>query len=187
MESPASMPASDANLVLVGFMGTGKSAVGRRAARRLGRRLVDMDTLIEQREGRPIPEIFREAGEPHFRALERALVVELAAERGLVISTGGGVVVNPDNIADFSRTGVVVCLAATPETILARVGHDTHRPLLQAPDRMARIADLLEKRRPLYEAIPDRIDTTGLSADAVADRVLDIFARRAGGAAGGIG
>lgn len=184
MATPASMPPSDANLVLVGFMGTGKSAVGRRVARRLGRRLVDMDSVIEQREGRPIPEIFRGAGEAHFRALERALVRELAEARGLVVSTGGGVVVNPDNVADFARTGVVVCLAATPEAILARVGHDTNRPLLQAPDRMARIAELLEKRRPLYEAIPDRVDTTGLSADEAADRVLDIFARRTGGAEG---
>ena len=175
------MPAAlerDANLVLVGFMGTGKSAVGRRAARRLGRMLVDMDALIEKRAGRSIPEIFRDSGEPCFRALEREAVRDLAAQRGLVIAAGGGVVLNPENPADLARTGVVVCLWADPDEILRRVGGDEHRPLLQAPDRRERIAKLLEQRRPLYEAIPDRVDTTGRTADEVTEEVLRIFERR---------
>lgn len=168
----------EANLVLVGFMGTGKSAVGRRAARRLGRMLVDMDALIEKRAGRTIPEIFRDSGEPCFRALEREAVRDLAAQRGLVVAAGGGVVLNPENPADLARTGVVVCLWADPDEILRRVGGDEHRPLLQAPDRGERIAKLLEQRRPLYEAIPDRVDTTGRTADEVTDEVLRIFERR---------
>ena len=171
----------DANLVLVGFMGTGKTAVGRRLSDALGRPLVDMDALIESREHRTIPEIFRDNGEPHFRALERALVAELAARHDLVISTGGGVVLNPDNTADFRRTGVVVCLMASPEAILRRVAHDAHRPLLQAPDREARVRDLLARRQPLYEAIPDRVDTSALTADQVADAVLAIFRGRIAG------
>ena len=174
------MTGPDANLVLVGFMGTGKSAVGRRAARALGRELVDMDAVIEAREGRPIPEIFRDSGEPHFRALERALVGELAARRNLVISCGGGIVLNPDNVADFARTGVVVCLTASPEVILRRVAHDTNRPLLQAPDREARVRELLAKRQPLYDAIPDRVDSSGMTPGQAVGAVLDLFRARTG-------
>lgn len=174
------MTGPDANLVLVGFMGTGKSAVGRRAARALGRELVDMDAVIEAREGRPIPEIFRDSGEPHFRALERALVGELAARRNLVISCGGGIVLNPDNVADLARTGVVVCLTASPEVILRRVAHDTNRPLLQAPDREARVRELLAKRQPLYDAIPDRVDSSDMTPGQAVGAVLELFRARTG-------
>jgi shikimate kinase len=167
----------DANLILMGFMGTGKSEVGRRAAMALGREFVDMDSVIEEREGRSIPEIFRDSGEPYFRALERALVGELAAQRNLVIACGGGVVLDPSNVQRFEETGVVVCLTATPEAILQRVAHDTHRPLLQAPDREQRIRDLLEQRRPLYEAIRYRVDTTGRSPEEVTRAVLEVFRR----------
>jgi shikimate kinase len=174
------MTGPDANLVLVGFMGTGKSAVGRRTARALGRELVDMDSVIESREGRTIPEIFRDSGEPHFRALERTLVGELAARRNLVISCGGGIVLNPDNVADFARTGVVVCLTASPEVILRRVAHDANRPLLQAPDREARVRELLAKRKPLYDAIPDRVDSSGMTVGQAVGAVLDLFRTRTG-------
>ncbi len=166
----------DANLILVGFMGTGKTSTGRALASRLGREFVDMDQLIEDREGRTIPEIFAASGEPHFRALERALVRELAARRALVIAPGGGIVLNPDNIRDFAATGRVFCLRASPEWILKRVGHDTHRPLLQTDDKLGRIRDLLAKRQPLYDAIPDQIETDGKTPDEVA---LDILARLA--------
>jgi len=168
----------DANLVLVGFMGTGKTEVGRQLADRLGREFVDMDRVIEEREERDIPAIFRDSGEPYFRSLERALVRELAARRSLVIATGGGVVLDPANIEDLGRTGVVVCLVATPEAILQRVAGDTHRPLLQAPDRAERIRSLLECRRPLYEAIPARVDTTARTSAEVAEEVLRLFRAR---------
>jgi len=165
----------DANIVLVGFMGSGKSTVGRLLAERLGRPFVDMDEEIERREGRPIPEIFARDGEAAFRRLERALVRELAARSGLVIAAGGGVVVDPENVTDFGRTGLVACLAVSPATVLARVGQDPHRPLLQGGDPLARIVALLEKRRALYGAIPFRVDTDGLAPGAVAERVLARF------------
>ncbi len=174
------MTGPDANLVLVGFMGTGKSAIGRRVARALGRALVDMDSRIEAREGRSIPDIFRDSGEPYFRALERALAGELAAARSLVISCGGGIVLDPGNLDDLGRTGVVVCLTASPEVILRRVAGDTRRPLLQAPDREARLRELFEKRRPLYEAIPDRVDSSGMTLGQAAAAVLDLFRARTG-------
>ena len=148
------------NIVLVGFMGTGKTTVGKLISEQTGMPLLDMDALIEERAGKTINEIFAEEGEPHFRALERAMVGELAALEGKIISTGGGIVLNPDNIADFERTGLVVCLLADAETVLDRVKHDTTRPLL-AGDKAARIVELLESRKPLYEAIPHCIDTSG--------------------------
>jgi shikimate kinase len=134
-----------------------------------------MDSVIVEREGKPVTRIFSENGEAHFRAAERALVKELSSRSGLVIATGGGIVLNPDNIADFSRTGLVVCLWAEPQAILRRVGHDTNRPLLSCEDKLGRINELLAKRRPLYEAIPTRVDTTGLTPAAVSDRILSLY------------
>ncbi|HMP75963.1 MAG TPA: shikimate kinase [Kiritimatiellia bacterium] len=164
-----------ANIILVGFMGTGKSVTGRALAVRLGREFLDMDTLIENREGRTIPEIFAASGEPHFRSLERALVRELAAKQNLVVAPGGGIVLNPDNIRDFAATGHVVCLRASPEMILSRVGHDTNRPLLQTDDKLGRIRELLAKRQALYDAIPLQVETDGKSADQVADEILALL------------
>lgn len=164
------------NIVLMGFMGTGKSTVGRALADRLGYAFVDMDTRIEAREGRAISAIFATDGEAHFRRLERALVQELAAGSGLVVATGGGIVLNPDNVGDFARTGLVVCLRATPAAILARVAHETHRPLLAEGDKLAKISALLAKRQPLYDAIPHQVDTTGRAIDAIVEQVLALRA-----------
>lgn len=161
------------NIVLIGFMGTGKSTVARAVATRLDRPYIDMDMLIEEREGMKISDIFAEKGEPYFRQLERTLTQELSQKENQVIAPGGGIVLNPENVSDFSRTGLVICLVADPETILHRIASDTHRPLLERDgDKMQHISDLLEKRRSLYEAIPLRIDTTRLSAREVADRVI---------------
>jgi len=165
------------NIVLTGFMGTGKSSVGKHLAARLALTFVDMDAVIEERAGKPIARIFAEDGEQHFRNLERQLVQELAARQGLVIATGGGVVLNPENIRDLSRSGLVVCLSASPSEILRRVAHETHRPLLQADDKEARIIALLEARRKLYAAIPVQIDTTNLSVEQVADQIAALYAK----------
>ena len=163
------------NIILVGFMGTGKTTVGRRLADALGMTFVDMDDVIVERAGKPIPRIFEEDGEPHFRNMERQLVRDLAAQPGLVVGAGGGIVLDPGNVADFSATGLVICLWAEPQAVLDRVAGDTNRPLLQVEDKLARICELLEKRRPLYEAIPCRIDTTGLTAEQVVEQALDRF------------
>jgi shikimate kinase len=171
------MKTSRRNIVLVGFMGTGKTSVGQALAARLGMTFVDMDVVIQQRQGRPISKIFAENGEPFFRGLERELVRELSAKSGLVIATGGGIVLNPDNVRDFSTTGLVVCLWATPEAILKRLEGDTTRPLLQAADKMTKIRGILETRRPLYEAIPFRLDTSSLTVREVADRIAVEHAR----------
>ena len=166
------------NLVLAGFMGTGKTSAGRLAAKRLGREFVDVDALIEARENCDIPTIFAEAGEAAFRAIERELIRDVAARENVVIATGGGAVVDPQNLAELQRTGTVILLTATPETILARVGRDTRRPLLRGEDRLARISDLLEKRRAAYGAIPLQLATDGLTTAEVADRVIQLFGDR---------
>ncbi len=163
------------NLVLTGFMGTGKSEVGRRAARRLGRPFVDMDALIEEREGRTIPQIFATRGEPYFRALEAALVRELSARQGLVIATGGGALVPEENRRLMVASGVVVCLWADEETLIARLREDTHRPLLARPDWEDVLRALLARRRPAYEALPYHVDTTGKRVDEVVDEVIHIY------------
>lgn len=163
------------NIVLMGFMGTGKTSVGKKLASRLGMEFVDMDHVIEARAGKPISRIFAEDGEPHFRKMERDLTVELAARSGLVIGCGGGVVLNPDNVRDYQRTGLVICLTATPETIFQRTARAHHRPLLEEKDRLQRIKDLLEKRRALYEAVPNRVDTESLTTYQVVEVILRLY------------
>ncbi len=162
------------NIILVGFMGTGKSATARIVAKRSGRTFVDMDAVIEQRTGRKISDIFRKDGETRFREMERELVKELSAQENQVVATGGGVVLNPDNIADFSRTGVVICLKATPAVILERVGSHSHRPLLEDGEKKERILRLLDARRAMYDAVPHQIDTSRMTPEAAADGVMEI-------------
>ncbi len=162
------------NIVLTGFMGTGKTTIGREVARRLGRLFVDMDGVIEQRVGKPIARIFAEEGEETFRRMEAELCRELCAGDGLVIATGGGTLVNPENRARMAERGVVICLEADPEEILRRVGNDSGRPLLQVSDRRARIAELLAARRSAYAAIPWHVDTTGRSVEEAVEEVLRI-------------
>lgn len=162
------------NIVLVGFMGTGKTTVGELLAQQTGMPLLDMDSLIVGKAGKSINDIFAQDGEPHFRSLERELVRELASSQGHVISTGGGIVLNPDNVTDFERSGLVVCLLASPETILNRVRHDTARPLL-AGDKEAKIIELLERRKPLYEAVAHRIDTDGLRPEEIAEGIIRLY------------
>jgi len=166
---------SKQNIVLVGFMGTGKTVTGRVLARRTGMELVDMDSIIEERQGKTIPEIFAQDGEPAFRAMERELAKELSKRSGLIISTGGGIVLNPDNIADFAKTGLVVCLKASPETVFQRLEKDTNRPLLSG-DKKGQISTLLAKRKPLYDAIAHGIDTDGLTDEQTADPILKLYA-----------
>lgn len=180
MNSSSASAALPPNLVLTGFMGTGKTAVGRAVAARLGRPFVDMDEQIVQRAGMSIPEIFARQGERAFRALEAELVRELAGRRGLVIATGGGALVDATNRETFCRTGLVICLTASVEAILARVGEGRGRPLLQtdegAADARTRITALLAQRAAAYAEIPYTVDTTDRSVSQVVDEVLRLAA-----------
>ena len=165
----------DGNIVLVGFMGTGKTTVGRILAKRLRREFVDMDRVIEERQGRKISDLFACEGEPFFRRLERDLVRELAARDQLVIGTGGGVVLNPDNLRDFGQRGLVVCLRADPDTILARVGGDSARPLLEGGEKREKIIRLLAARQALYEAVEHGVNTVGKTPAVVADDIIRLY------------
>ena len=164
-------------------MGTGKTSVGQLLHERLGLPLVDMDEVIESRQGKTISRIFAEDGEACFRALERELVGELAAREGLIISTGGGIVLNPANIDDYEATSLVICLQASPEAILRRVEHETHRPLLAVDDKLGKIRDILEARQALYDRVRVQIQTDHLTVEQVADRIEGLYgAARSGDA-----
>jgi shikimate kinase len=138
------------NLALVGFMGTGKSTIGRLVAEQIQFGFVDTDAWIEERLGRSISDIFAREGEAAFRQYEKQAVKALARQRNLVIAAGGGLVADPANMASLKAHALVIWLVASPETIWERVQTQTHRPLLQGPDPLAKIRALLEAREPSY-------------------------------------
>ncbi len=164
------------NVVVTGFMGTGKTTVGQKVARWLGRPFVDMDAEIEARAGKPIPRIFAEDGEAAFRRMEAILCEELSTQQELVIATGGGALLDLTNRVRMMKSGTVVCLTCDVDEILRRVnaGGDPDRPLLDVTDPRAEIEQLLEVRREAYRAILWQIDTTCLSVEEVAARVIEI-------------
>lgn len=163
------------NLALIGFMGTGKSSVGRHVAAQLDFEFLDTDELIEARAGKSITRIFSESGEAAFRELERQVVEELAGKDKLVISTGGGLAVNEANLASLKQHALVVCLWAGPEAIWQRVRHQSHRPLLQDPDPLAKIKMLLDQREPFYRKADVLINTDLRSVKEVVQHVLHQF------------
>lgn len=168
------IPFEDRNIVLTGFMGTGKSTVGRRLARRLGFSWVDTDHLIEERHG-PIPEIFARAGEAVFRGVERNIAIELAARTRHVFSTGGRMLLDPDNIRAFSVSGRIFCLSADPEILVTRLLRSpTQRPLLAGPDPESDIRSLLVERQAGYGRFPT-ITTDEGPPDLVAERLAQII------------
>jgi len=166
------MVKSGKNIVLTGFMGTGKTVVGRAIAQTLDREFVDMDTLIEQREGMTIPEIFTRYGEAYFRERERELCRELARRRNLVIATGGGALIPGENLRALTETSTVICLTCDLEEILRRLNGDENRPMLWGGDWRERVRTLLEHRKAAYDRIPYHVDTTHLTVEEVVKRVL---------------
>ncbi|MCG3176235.1 MAG: Shikimate kinase [Candidatus Omnitrophica bacterium] len=160
------------NVVLVGFMGTGKSSVGRILARRLRLRLIDVDDLIERTEGRRISEIFAADGEPHFRRLEKEAIRRASAEKGAVITTGGGAVVDPENLGALRATGRIISLQATPETVYQRVRSSKHRPLLaNKPDLLEEVRRLMAARAPYYQQADAQVRTDGRTPLQVAREI----------------
>lgn len=177
-------PTLTRNIVLTGFMGTGKSVVGRRLAERLGYQWVDTDTIIERRHG-PIREIFATRGENEFRRFEREVAAELSGRTGLVISTGGRMMLDPENAELLGSSADTFCLVADVRTILKRVrGARTERPLLEVADPERRIEDLLAERTEGYAAFR-QIDTSQASIDEVVDTILQLIGADANGSAAG--
>jgi 3-dehydroquinate synthetase/shikimate kinase len=173
--SPAPPGPDRRNVVLTGFMGTGKTTVGRLLADDLGYRFVDTDGLIEERHG-PIPTLFAERGEAAFRAMERGLAAELAQRSGLVVSTGGRMMLDPANVRALSATSRIFCLVAAPDEVFERVSGDTaERPLLEVPDPRRRIVELMSERGPEYRRFPQLV-TDARTPEAVAGDLRAVVA-----------
>jgi shikimate kinase len=172
------------NIILVGFMGTGKTVVGEALARRLGWRFVDMDEEIIRETGLTIPKIFDNRGEPFFRSLEKKALRDYCRGREQVIAAGGGAICDPDNLAMMREAADVVCLTA-PEAVLAeRLQGDRSRPLLSGPDREKAIAELLEARAVHYRKADLTVDTSGATPDEVAWEILNHLFRDSSAAGG---
>lgn len=175
------------HVTLAGFMGTGKSEVGRRLSRVLGWPFVDTDTLVESAAGRSVAAIFASEGEAGFRARERDAVARACGLPAAVIAVGGGALLDPENRRALLAVGPLVCLRATPREILRRLGEARDRPLLNPDgtaseaDRLARIEALLAARAPVYALATHAVDTDGLSPDQVAERVRAVVAEPGGG------
>lgn len=162
------------NIFLVGFMGAGKSTIARALQRMLELPLVEMDERIVQEQGMSINDIFARYGEDHFRELESALILALGQQEPSVISCGGGVVVRPQNVEYMKRSGRIVFLTATPQTVYERVKDSKDRPILNGNMNVEYIAGLMEKRRALYEAAADiAVATDEKSRDEICAEILE--------------
>ena len=166
------------NIILVGFMASGKSSVGRALSRRCGWPRVDADEEIVSRAGKPITDIFRDSGEDAFRELERSVVSDICLECGRIISVGGGSFVDDENRRTMLDGGTVFYLSARPETIHRRVSggnpNAPARPLLRGGDPLERITELLAQRTPAYSQAHHTVETDRLSSDQVAQAILKI-------------
>ena len=163
------------NIALTGFMAVGKSAVGRALARKLRRRFVDLDRLIEKAEGMTVGDIFNQKGEPYFRRLEKKLLVEVLQRQGQVIATGGGVVMDEENVEILREKSVLVCLTASPQALLKRAGNGAKRPLLGGTDRRGRIEELLKQREKNYGQARAFVDTSDLTVDQVVKKIINLL------------
>jgi len=162
------------SIALIGFMGTGKTAVGKALAEKLGKEFFELDPLIEKKAGKTIPAIFKEDGEIAFREFEIEAIKEVSKERNAVIACGGGVVLNKINIDRLKREAVIVCLTASPRVILRRTSRDAEeRPLLTVANPAPTIKELLRFRRPFYERAADTtVNTSRLDIDSVVTQII---------------
>lgn len=163
------------NIVLIGFMGTGKSVVGKRIARQLNMEFVSTDNVIEEREERPIAKIFEESGEPYFRNVEKEVIKEISALNNVVIAAGGGAVLNEKNILNLRKNGILICLNARPEVIYERTKAHRHRPLLNVDNPVEKIKGLLNSRAPFYKKADYQIDTSDKSVEEIVKMIAEII------------
>ena len=163
------------SIALIGFMGTGKTVVGKALAEKLGKEFIELDALIEQKAGKPIPEIFQQDGEIAFRELEIEAAREVSQKRNVIIACGGGIVLNKINIDRLKKESLIVYLTASPEVILKRTSSDRNdRPLLEATDKASEVRRLLQFRKPFYERAAEiTIDTSKLDIDSVVAGIIE--------------
>ena len=163
------------NIVITGFMGTGKSVVAKELARKLKMEFIDMDQIIEEVQGMSIADIFTRYGEKYFRAQENKLVKELSQKENIVIATGGGTLLSSDNARILSQRGQIICLYADSQTIYNRVVRKSNRPLLKGENVSSEINRLLEERKKIYDNIKWKIDTTNLNIQEVTDKIIALL------------
>ncbi len=166
------------NIVLIGFMGTGKSVIGRRLAVRMNRVFIDTDNEIEELTGKSVSEIFARYGAVRFRSEEALLVKKLAVKENLVISTGGGMVLNPENVRLLQKKGLLICLKASPEVIYQRVKNKRKRPLLLKGDLKEKILSLINEREGLYDVADFTVDTGTCSVNEAVELILHYLSER---------
>lgn len=159
------------NIYLVGFMATGKTAVGEELAKVKKWKFIDLDALIELKEKRTIADIFAKSGEPYFRRLESKVLSEVSKEKKFVVACGGGIVANRNNIKIMKETGIMICLTASPEVILKRTAGLSHRPLLNVASPRKQIELLLKLRAPYYACAHKTIDTSKVSVKEVVAKI----------------
>jgi shikimate kinase len=169
------LPRGKKNIALTGFMAVGKTVVGRKLALRLAWRFVDLDRAIEEAEGLKVQEIFRRKGEAHFRRLEKQKLREILLHDRQVIATGGGALMDDENLSLLKEKALLVCLTAKPETLLKRAGSGTKRPLLDVADREARVKELLSRREASYAQAHASIETDGVPVDDLVERIMKLI------------
>lgn len=160
------------NIVLVGFMGTGKTAVAKELSKRLNMPVVNLDEMIEQDQKKSINAIFKQHGEPYFREIEKRIAKMVSQKDGVIIDAGGGVVLDGENIKNLKQNGILFCLNAKPGVILERTKKYSHRPLLNVDNPKTQVEELLLKRAPFYAKADFSIDTSDKSINQVADIVI---------------
>ena len=165
---------SEPHLILVGLPGVGKTTIGRAAAKQLGRQFLDFDQEIERRAGMNVRDIFRLKGEEHFRAMEFALTEELSAKRGMVLSPGGGWIMQHRSVELLRSTGHIIYLRASPEAVARRLRRVETRPLLAGRDPVVALRELYEKRRELYETADTVLDTEKLARQQLIAKVVEL-------------
>jgi shikimate kinase len=173
------------NIILIGYRGSGKSAVGSKLAARLKMRFVDTDDLIEERQGVPINDIVKSHGWDHFRKIEKAIIEEISKGNQLIIAPGGGAVLEADNVKALTQNGFIVWLKADQQTLLKRIQRDrassTRRPTLTGKGTLEEIEETISEREPFYEAASEvQIDTSMWDVEGVVESILTVLRKRVG-------
>lgn len=162
------------NIVVTGFMGTGKTTIAKALAKELGRTYVSVDERIEKREGEAISDIFKNKGESYFRKLEKEIVKTVSEKSAQVIDTGGGVILDEENLMNLKKNGTIICFWSEPRVIFERTKKYVHRPLLNVENPEGKIKELLETRRTHYEKADFHIDTTNFDVDGIIRKIIGI-------------
>ena len=168
------------NIYLVGFMGTGKSTIGSQLAKETGRRFIDTDREIERRLSMSVSAIFEKEGEQFFRREEKKLAFEIAGSSNLIVSTGGGTIMDPEILERFRATGIMICLYAGKSELIARLRRTNKRPTLRGGNLEDKITRLLEERNRIFREIPIKINTTSKTPREVVWKLLDLLKIRDG-------